>query len=90
MISKEDFQKMLTENATDTTSDGFLRILETVDEIYAEQGEDWKTKYEENDAHWREVYRDRFMSGEPKQIETEPPVEDNPEEKIGFNDLFKE
>ena len=28
-------------------------------------GEDWKTKYEENDKEWRKKYQDRFFNGTP-------------------------
>lgn len=63
---------------------GFIEDISDTLESFS-SGEDWKTKYEENDKQWREKYRDRFFtSKEVKEDEIE-----EPEEKKKFEDLFE-
>lgn len=51
----------------DNTSDECLSLLgdikDTFDSNANNDSEDWKTKYEENDKHWREKFRDTFING---------------------------
>ena len=44
------------------TSDESIELLEDVTDTFNanNDGEDWKTKYEENDKEWRKKYIDRF------------------------------
>lgn len=42
------------------TSDKGISLLEDITDSYKTDGEDWKAKYEENDATWRKRYADRF------------------------------
>ena len=49
--------------------------------------EDWKKKYEENDASWRKKYIDRFSG---KQDDPDPVDPEDPEEPKKFEDLFEE
>ncbi len=66
------------EDVTDTLSD-----LETK----ANDGTDWKTKYEENDAEWRKKYTERFYSSDPEpQIEEIKPS--GSEKPKTFAELF--
>lgn len=51
-------------------------------------GEDWKTKYEENDKKWREKYRDRFFTSK-EEIEEDDIEEPEEKEKKKFEDLFE-
>lgn len=75
----------------ETPDDSGLSLLEDISDTFAiyDDAEDWKTKYEENDAEWRKRYKDRF---EGKTID--PPVleivEDPPKEPLHYDDLFKE
>jgi hypothetical protein len=72
------------------TSDESIELLEDVTDTFNanNDGEDWKTKYEENDKEWRKKYIDRFSgSGGSEQDEEE---EEEEEEKTTFEDLFKE
>lgn len=71
------------------TSDESIELLEDVTDTFNanNDGEDWKTKYEENDKEWRKKYIDRFSGsggGDPYEEEEEE------EEKTTFEDLFKE
>lgn len=71
------------------TSDESIELLEDVTDTFNanNDGEDWKTKYEENDKEWRKKYIDRFSgSGGNEQEEGE----EEEEEKTTFEDLFKE
>lgn len=96
--TKEDLLNLIKEHLGDDTSDSALQLVEdvsdTIDDLNSHaDGEDWKTKYEQNDADWRKKYRDRFFSsgdagengnaggtGEEPDEETEPTT---------FDDLFK-
>lgn len=70
---------------------GFLQDTKDTFANYTNNsGEDWKSKYEENDAAWRKRYRDAFFTGakdDPTLVE--PPV-DTPTEPLTFDNLFKE
>lgn len=74
---------------------GFLEdITDTLTDLEARaagDGEDWKTRYEENDANWRRRYTERFYSPEPEQEETvidsTEQVDESPKH---FEDLFEE
>lgn len=71
---------------TDPESDDSLSLIEDVtDTLDAGSSDDWKTKYEENDAAWRKRYKERFL----KKPEKEPEIEDDEkEEKKTYDDLF--
>lgn len=71
---------------SDPESDDSLSLIEDVtDTLDAGSGDDWKTKYEENDAAWRKRYKERFL----KKPDKEPEIEDDEkEEKKTYDDLF--
>lgn len=79
-----DEQISFIENLSDTVSDFEERITTSGD---------WKTKYEENDASWRQRYTERFVnpSTTPDKI-----IEEQKEDIIddgspkSFAELFKE
>ena len=77
----------------ENTSDDVLAFTENLtDTLNANNdGTDWKTKYEENDANWRKKYRDRFFNSPANESD---PDEDNPtsgyDKKLTFESLFKE
>ena len=91
--TKEEILNAVKEILKDDTSDTALSLIEdlsdTLDNAKPSDETDWKTKYEENDAQWRQRYRDRFFS-KPAQEEEEPddPVPE-PNEPKTFSDLFK-
>lgn len=49
----------------DDTSDEALTIIEDIDDTFRDYetrtGEDWRARYDELDAQWRNRYRDRFF-----------------------------
>lgn len=94
-------KEILGENADDTA----LSFLEDIEDTFkdvetkAKDTTDWKTKYEENDAMWRNKYRDRFFNGGSDDAKDGDPLEgartddtDKPskEETITYDDLFTE
>ena len=73
------------------TSDESIELLEDVTDTFNanNDGEVWKTKYEENDKEWRKKYIERF-SGSVVNDHDEEEEEEEEEEKTTFEDLFKE
>lgn len=93
--NKDEILEAIKSRLGDNTDDETISLLEDVSdtltdlETRASGGEDWKTKYEENDKLWRERYTNRFFSKEPEP-QPKPEPEPEPEVKKTFSDLFKE
>ena len=89
VLTKEDLVAKLTATFGDDLSDDKISLLEDVsDTIDAfSDTEDWKTKYEENDATWRKRYKERFegKTSDIPDTKNEPDDDDKPKT---FNDLF--
>ena len=90
--SNEDLMNGIRSILGDRTDEAALGLLEDMDDTlkdYATNANiDWKNKYEENDAAWKQKYRDRFfgtVEGEDDKLEDEPE-----EKKLTFDSLFKE
>lgn len=62
-------------------------VYDTFTDLNERSGEDWKTKYAENDKAWRKRYTDRFSG----KVDPEPePTGDDPEPtKLTYESLFK-
>lgn len=73
----------------ETPDNNGLSLLEDISDTFAsyDDTEDWKTKYEENDAEWRKRYKERF---EGKKVVAEESEDDNKKEKTKFEELFEE
>ena len=89
--TREEFLEALRKRVGEDTSDEAIAFVQSMTETYdamaANNGEDWKKKYEENDAQWRQKYRDTFFQATP---EPEEPQTEEPKKPHTFNDLFKE
>lgn len=87
--TKEDLVARLTASFGEDLSDDNISLLEdlsdTIDSF--SDTEDWKTKYEENDASWRKRYKERFEGKEDDSLESEPEIE-HYESPTKFEDLF--
>lgn len=90
--NKDEIFEAIKLRVGDKTDDETISFLEDVSDTLTDletkangDGEDWKTKYEENDKSWRERYTNRFFSKEP-----DPEPDPEPEVKKTFSDLFKE
>lgn len=79
----ESAKNILGENSSDEA----LAFIEDITDSYSKPEVDWEAKYKENDAQWRQKYRDRFYSGVPKE-EQEDPEDDKPVIKTKFEELF--
>ena len=92
--TKEEILNAIKDILKDDTSDSALSLIEdlsdTLDSMKPSDETDWKTRYEENDAQWRQRYRDRFFSKpaqEDEELDEHVPVVTN--EPKTFSDLFK-
>lgn len=73
----------------DNASDEAISLIEDLTDSYSAPSVDWEAKYNENDAMWRQKYRDRFFSDVPAEEDDYP----DPEKhimKTKFEELFKE
>lgn len=74
----------------DNDSDDALAFLEDISDTVTPPDVDWEKKYNENDAAWRQKYRERFFSDvKPEEEEYEKEIS-APPKKTRFEDLFEE
>lgn len=75
----------------DDQSDEAIALVEdvsdTLNSMKNGSNEDWKKKYEENDANWRQKYRDRFFSPDNDDDEGGDDIDVKP---LTYDALFKE
>lgn len=84
----------------DDVSDEALALMEdvtdTLNDYETRVGEDWKSKYEENDNAWRTRYAQRFMDGTSSAGTEETVLEESDhtdlfeDEPLTYENLFKE
>ena len=64
VLTKEEFltkiKDRIGENPTDEDISFVEDMTDTIDSL--SQGDDWKKKFEENDAMWRKKYTERFFT----------------------------
>ena len=91
--NKEELITMISQHIGEDNSDEAIALLEDVTDTFndyetkTKDTTDWKTKYEQNDAEWRNKYKERFMSG---SSEIDEEVIPEPEEKkYTFESLFE-
>lgn len=79
------------------TSDKGISLLEDITDSYKTDGEDWKAKYEENDATWRKRYADRFsgrgetdgtVTSQVTEVEVKVEQEPSTEQPKTLEDVF--
>lgn len=87
VLSKEDLIAKLNASFGENLSDDNISLLEDVSDTIDSfsETEDWKTKYEENDASWRKRYKERF---EGKEDDSEESETEHHEAPVKFEDLF--
>lgn len=98
--SNEEILEILrTRMGDDISSDENISFLEDMSDTLndlserASGQENWKEKYETNDAEWRKKYTDRFFSGSDNNDDVDDKVikeNDESETPVTFEDLFKE
>lgn len=82
----------ITKFLGDRTDDEAIALLETIDNEGVDE-ENWKQKYEDNDAEWRKKYTERFKEGKPAVTPTpepkeEPIDEEERQESLNLDDLL--
>ena len=91
--SNEDLMNGIKSILGDRTDEAALGLLEDMDDTlkdYATNANiDWKNKYEENDAAWKQKYRDRFF-GTVVDEDDKPNVVPPAMPKISINDNGEE
>lgn len=91
----EGIKTLMGDDTSDTSLQLLSDISDTIDDyekkITNAGSEDWKKKYEENDAQWRQKYKDRFFSTDEVKPEKSDPVidDESPKLKTQFNQLFE-
>lgn len=87
--TKEDLIARISESFGENLSDDNISLLEDVADTIDSfsDKEDWKTKYEENDASWRKRYKERF-EGKGDVIHDNEPVIEDYDAPTKFEDLF--
>ena len=91
--TREEILNSIRSHFGEDTSDETLALVEDISDTISDfenkannDGQNWKQRYEENDAAWRKKYRDRFFSGSSDDDEPEQPEKKN----YTFENLFKE
>lgn len=98
ILNNETFMEQLKNIIGEDSSDEAIQFLEnasdTLSDYQTKIGEDWKKKYEDNDAEWRKKYKDRFFSS--AQDKKDDVLEEQEEDVIddgkirSFDTLFTE
>lgn len=86
----DEIMAKVRERIGEDDSDEAIEFIEDISDTLESfsNGEDWKTKYEENDKKWREKYRDRFFTSK-EEVEEDEIEEPEEKEKKKFEDLFE-
>lgn len=79
----------------DDTSDEALEVVQSMSDVLKDKttAEEWKTKYEENDAQWRQKYRDTFFNKPAEDVDDDTGSQDGTDgstERLTYESLFKE
>lgn len=86
----DEIMAKIRERIGEDDSDEAIEFIEDISDTFESfsSGENWKTKYEENDKKWREKYRDRFFTSK-EEVEEDEIEEPEEKEKKKFEDLFE-
>lgn len=79
VLTREQMMEQVKAVVGDNTDDATLKFLEDFTDTLTDletkaqgDGEDWKSKYEQNDKEWRERYQQTFFSGTKNDSQEEP------------------
>lgn len=93
--TKDEILELVKARVGDDSSDEVIEFIEDITDTLNDyesrlsDSTDWRAKYEENDAEWREKYKARFFGKEVVENETE--IDDEGEDKsMKYEDLFEE
>lgn len=84
----EELLNMIRDKTGDSDED--LALIEDVSDTLSSlsESENWKEKYETNDAEWRTKYRERFFNKEKEDETEDDTTEDEQNVKKTYDDLF--
>lgn len=89
-LTKEELLNSIKDKFNEDTSDETLKFIEdvtdTINSYEDNSKEDWKAKYEQNDAEWRQRYKERFFQNEPVK---EEPVTEDTQEVLSYEALLE-
>jgi hypothetical protein len=95
VVDKAELIKRFSERFVDDTSDEVIQLTEDLSDTLndyenrAKDEEDWKAKFEENDAEWRKKYKERFLnSSNSEDTNDNQNSDENDYKNVTFNDLF--
>lgn len=95
--TKDELMSIIRARVGEDQSDEAIALIEDISDTFddmqskaAGDGTDWKAKYEENDATWRQKYRDRFFNKTETKDEDEREDEDEEIKTLSYDELFKE
>ena len=92
--SKDEILESLKSRIGEDTSDEAISILEDVEDtlnsLTNTEAENWKQKYEENDAQWRQRYKDRFFSKGDTEDDDPYSDEEPVADQLTYDKLFEE
>lgn len=93
ILTKEQLMESIRNRVGEDTSDEALAFIEnvndTIENMSNDKNTDWKAKYEENDAAWRQKYMDRFFNTSSEDIDDDL-EEDGKKKPMTYEALFKE
>lgn len=100
VLNKEQFFNRINERIGNDTSDDAISFMEDMADTFnalstsnaSSEIEEWKRKYEENDAAWKKKYTHRFFSGGEMNYspyKEEQSSDEDDLENITIDDLFK-
>lgn len=94
--TKSELMDAIRARIGEDNSDEAISLIEDISDTFDDiqnkgtsDGTDWKAKYEENDATWRQKYRDRFFNNPDTKDDA---MEDDGGEikALTYDELFKE
>lgn len=95
--TKDELMSVIRAHIGEDQSDETIALVEdisdTLDDMQSRatgDGTDWKTKYEENDASWRQKYKDRFFSKAEDKPDDKDEDGDEEVKTLSYEELFKE
>ena len=96
VVDRDELIKRFSELFNDDNSDEVIQLTEDLSDTLSDYDkrvndkEDWKTKFEENDAEWRKKYKERFLNTSNSEEENGNQDSDEDDYKnVTFNDLFE-
>ena len=95
--TKDELMEIVRARIGNDQSDDAISLVEDISDTYDDMqskangdGTDWKSRYEENDAQWRQRYRDRFFNSEKSNDTIDKQNVDREDKPLTYEDLFKE